>query len=178
MPSTAELELSFVANTDGSVVFRATRADGSALWQRHEGARGAYFAAHDLMHFAVETVFGTREGFFGLLADGWELAETEGKGARGPVPVEAKVVEQLVGLFDRERLGGAPPLDASAFSAQLRVMVDNAQLDWAPAVTETQLQAVRTRVASLRADWHATAVGEPFALRYTRPALSRLTPGA
>ena len=169
--------MSYVANADGSILFRATRADGTVLWQRHRGARGAFFVAHDLMHLAVETVLGTCDGFFGLLAAGWDITDTEGKGARGALPPEAQLVEQLVGLFDREQLGGAPPLDAPSFVAELQAMVANAQLNWAPALGEDQLRAVRTLADALRRQWLACPVGEPLALHYTRPAVSGLRTG-
>lgn len=62
---------------------------------------------HDLTHYAVETALGYRRGFFGLIAEGWDVEGTTGKGARGPLPVEAGEVERIVGLFDSERGSGA-----------------------------------------------------------------------
>lgn len=62
---------------------------------------------HDLTHYAVETALGYRRGFFGLIAEGWDVEDTTGKGARGPLPVEAGEVERIVGLFDSERGSGA-----------------------------------------------------------------------
>jgi hypothetical protein len=37
-----------------------------------------FLCLHDLTHFAVESVHGLRHGFFGLVADGWDIADTEG----------------------------------------------------------------------------------------------------
>lgn len=84
---------------------RCTRADGSVTWQK-QTKHGAHFALHDLTHYAVETALGYRQGFFGLIAQGWDAEETTGKGARGPLPMEAIEVEQIVGLFDSERGSG------------------------------------------------------------------------
>ncbi len=87
-------------------MLRCVRADGSATWQK-QTKQAAHFALHDLTHYAVETVFGYRQGFFGLLAGGWDLDDVTGKGARGPIPAEANEVERVVGLFDAERGSGA-----------------------------------------------------------------------
>ena len=67
----------------GGALFKCTRADGSMTWQRNEGGRGAFFALHDLTHYAVESVLGCTEGFYGLIASGWEIGDTTGKGRRG-----------------------------------------------------------------------------------------------
>jgi len=92
--------------SDGSGVLRCVRADGSAAWQKQTDRHAAFFALHDLTHFAVETALGYRRGFFGLIAMGWEIEDTTGKGARGPLPPEAGEVEGIVGLFDAERASG------------------------------------------------------------------------
>jgi hypothetical protein len=42
-----------------------------------------------------------------LIAKGWNVEDTTGKGARGALPREAAEVEQIVGLFDTERGSGA-----------------------------------------------------------------------
>jgi hypothetical protein len=57
-------------------------------------------------HYAIETTLGCRQGFFGLIASGWDIEDTTGKGARGPVPEQTAEVESLVGLFDSERGSG------------------------------------------------------------------------
>lgn len=91
---------------DGAGVLRCIRADGSITWQKQTDRHAAYFALHDLTHFAVETTLGYRRGFFGLIAEGWDIEDTTGKGARGPLPPEAGEVEQLVGLFFAEMASG------------------------------------------------------------------------
>jgi hypothetical protein len=90
---------------DGAGVLRCVRDDGSVTWQKQE-RHAAHFALHDLTHFAVETELGSKRGFFGLVAEGWEIEDTTGKGARGPLPEVALGVESIVGLFDTERASG------------------------------------------------------------------------
>lgn len=91
---------------DGAGVLRCTRADGSVTWQKQE-RHAAHFALHDLTHYSVETVLGAKLGFFGLVAAGWEIDDTTGKGTRGPLQPEALEIERIVGLFDTERASGA-----------------------------------------------------------------------
>lgn len=89
----------------GDGLLRCVGADGSATWQK-QARHAAFFALHDLTHFAVESALGYRRGFFGLVAEGWDLEDTTGKSARGPLPAEAVEVERIVGLFDAERGSG------------------------------------------------------------------------
>ena len=170
-----DLEITFTPRSDGSVVFRATRADGSATWQRHEGVRATFFPHHDLTHYAVETVLGARDGFYGLLAAGWDVADTGGKGARGPLPAEAVLVEHLVGLLDTERVGGAPPLRAAELAMQLETLRASGRIATTPALTDALLLDVRHRAAELQDTWaRSAACGEVFTLTFARPAASAL----
>src|SRR6185295_7095747 len=83
-----ELRVQFTKRTDGGVVLRCLRRDGSVTWQRHE-KQAIFFSFHDLSHFAVETGLGFQSGFYGLLADGWDIGDTGGKGARGKLPPDS-----------------------------------------------------------------------------------------
>lgn len=167
-----ELRVQLTKRADGGAVLRCERADGSATWQRQDGPRARFFPFHDLTHLAVETTLGFRRGFYGLLADGWEIADTEGKGARGRLPAEAILVEHVVGLFDRERAGGAAPLSAAEFNAQLEQLVATGRLAAAPAFTEAQLTAVRDRIDALHGDWATLAPGATLSLAFERATLT------
>lgn len=100
------LKIQITKRSDGGGVLRCTRADGSVTWQKQTARHAAHFALHDLTHYAVESALGFRGGFYGLIADGWEIEDTTGKGQRGRIPPEAGVAECIVGLFDMERAGG------------------------------------------------------------------------
>ena len=100
------LKIEIVKRADGAGLLRCTRADGSVTWQRQSERHAVHFTHHDLTHFAVETTLGYEQGFFGLIASGWDIEDTTGKGARGPLPNEAGEVESVVGLFDSERGSG------------------------------------------------------------------------
>jgi hypothetical protein len=100
------LKIQIAKRADGGGVLRCTRADGSVTWQKQTALQAAHVSLHDLTHFAVESALGFREGFYGLIAAGWEIEDTTGKGKRGRVPMEAGMVERIVGLFDMERASG------------------------------------------------------------------------
>src|SRR5712671_7932495 len=99
------LKIEIAKQPDGAGVLRCTRQDGSVTWQK-QTRHAAHFALHDLTHYAVETALGYRHGFFGLIAEGWDMEDTTGKGIRGPLPAEAIEVERIIGLFDAERASG------------------------------------------------------------------------
>jgi len=103
-----DLLIQLTKRKDGGSVLKCVRADGSATWQKNQGRKGMFFPIHDLTHYAVETELGFRSGFYGLMADGWDIEDTEGKGPRGALPSEAITVEKIVGSFDAERAGGSP----------------------------------------------------------------------
>lgn len=143
------LRIQFERQAEGAVVFRCLRDDGTSAWQKHAGKTALFFPFHDLTHVAVESTFAFRRGFYGLIAEGWEIADTGGKGARGRLPDEAILVEHMVGLFDTERVGGAPPLTADEFNQILTDLAASDRISSPPRVTEAQLMAVRTKISEL-----------------------------
>jgi hypothetical protein len=150
-----ELRIRFSRRADGAVVLHCTRRNGTTTWQRQAPRRAEFFALHDLRHFAAETTLGIHHGFFGLIADGWDIADTEGKGARGSLPSEAVFAEQLVGLLDRERIGGAPPLTAAEISAHLAQLPEPVAAGAVDSLTDERLQAIRVLTEQLHAAWAA-----------------------
>lgn len=69
----------------GGGVLNCIRADGTVTWQTQDGPPGLFFPYHDLTHYAVEIVLGFRHAFYGLLADGWTIDDTGGKGVRARI---------------------------------------------------------------------------------------------
>jgi len=145
---------------DGSGVLRCTRADGSVTWEKRAKHAG-FFALHDLTHFAVESELGFRRGVCGVIAEGWDIEDTTGKGKRGPLPPEAGVVEQLVGAFDRERSGGGP-WPATEFNNLVAPYV----------FTDEDLARVRELKEKLSTQWFGLDFKGTLELNYT-PGASR-----
>ena len=147
------MRIEIVKRSDGAGVLRCTRDDGSITWQK-QPKHGAHFALHDLTHYAVESTLGYRHGFFGLIADGWEIDETTGKGARGPLPPEAREVERIVGLFDGERAAGV---------LWTTVEFNN---NAGRKLTEHEIQRIRAARAELFQRWFAVPAGEALQLEF------------
>jgi hypothetical protein len=142
---------------DHSTLLRCIRADSSITWQK-QTKHAAHFVLHDLTHYAVETTLGYRHGFFGLLAQGWDIEDTTGKGAKGSLPPEALVVERIVGLLDSER----------ASSTLWTLAEFNA---FAPRTLQAaELELVRASRAALFQKWFALAPGQKLELQF--PAVS------
>jgi hypothetical protein len=138
---------------DGGGVLRCVRADGSVTWQK-QGRHAPFFALHDLTHFAVESALGLKRGFFGLIAEGWDLEDTTGKGARGPLPAEAVEVERIVGLFDAERGSGV-----------IWTVEEFNQFSTRP-LSEDEIARVKARRSDLFQQWFALPPGETLHLVY------------
>lgn len=139
---------------DGAGVLRCVRDDGSVIWQKQTERQAAYFALHDLTHFAVESVLGYRRGFFGLLSEGWDFDDTTGKGAKGPLPAEAGEVESIVGQFFLEPASGA------------RWAADEFCDSLSRKLTEDELASVRRRRSELFREWAAVEPGSVLNLKF------------
>jgi|SRR5579871_34176 len=147
------LKIEIVKQPDGAGVLRCTRHDGSVTWQK-QTKHAAHFALHDLTHYAIETSLGYRQGFFGLIAAGWDIEDTTGKGKRGALPGEAIEVERMVGLFDSERGAGAlwSPEEFNQHAPR--------------ALSQEQIRGVRALRSALFQQWFATEAGQTLELTF------------
>lgn len=166
----ASLDIRFKRHPDGSSSLTLTRADGTVTWQRQNGKLGVHFPPHDLTHFAVETTLGYRAGFYGLVADGWEIADFASPWPRGPIPEEAREVELVVGCFDAERRN-VTRWSAAEFNAHAATYASAARSAAnmvPPVLTDDQIIAVRQARDALFARWHALEAGESMVLEFER----------
>ena len=147
------LRIAIAKQSGGTGVLHCTRQDGSVTWQK-QNRHAAHFALHDLTHYAVESILKARRGFFGLIAEGWEVDETTGKGARGALPAEALEIERIVGLFDSERASQAlwTPEQFNEFAPR--------------ALTGEQIDSIRRLRAALFERWAAIPQGEKLQLQW------------
>ena len=164
---TLELHIELTKYPDGRSVLRCARADGSATWQRHEGRQAAFFPLHDLTHYAVESELGFQQGFFGLIADGWDISDTSGKGARGALPEESIAVEHLVGAMDVQR-GGGNRWTAAELNDQAAKQAALGGRSAPRAVTDDELVRVRERLANLIGQWTSLPAGRTLVLEFDR----------
>jgi hypothetical protein len=157
----------FTKRNDGRALLRCVRTDGSTTWQRQDDERALFFPLHDLTHFAVETELGFASGFFGLIASGWDIEETTGKGDRGPLPNEAIEVEYIVGALSAERAGnqGCP---APEFNQLAKAFSERKGLPEPRQLTDADLARVRSRISDLCGRWSALPRGATLELPFAR----------
>lgn len=146
--------IEFTKRADGRTVLRCVRADGSVTWQRNDDQNARFFPLHDLTHYAVEIELGFPHGFFGLIAEGWNIDETTGKSARGALPNEALEVEYIVSAFSAERAGGASAT-AGEFNELAATFASAKGMPSPRRLTDEDLVKVRARFDNLANRWRA-----------------------
>lgn len=168
-----ELRIQLVKENDGSVLLRCLRADGTTTWQRNDGARGSFFVIHDLTHFAVETALGHRRGFWGMVADGWNVTDFGAPWPRGPLPADMDPSELIVGFLDGERAGGVR-WTAADFNEKARHYYATHGLESALALSDADLDTIRGRVGELAGQWRLLPRGETLELVFDRATFAQM----
>jgi hypothetical protein len=156
---------------DGRTSLSCIRADGTTTWQRQEGSQARFFPRHDLTHYAVETVLGHRQGFYGLVAAGWDLSDFGTPWPRGRLPKDANLSEITVGLFERERARGERSTAADLNDQLANFAVEN-DLPRPEPISDDDLANIRRRRAELFAEWDAVAPGDALELPFD-PSFAR-----
>ena len=135
-------------------MLRCVRADGSVTWQRNDDQHARFFPLHDLTHYAVEAELGFTRGFFGLIAEGWNIEETTGKTARGALPNEALEVEYIVAAFSAERAGGVIA-SAAEFNQLAATFASAKEMPPPRQLSDEDLARVRSRFEELADKWRS-----------------------
>jgi hypothetical protein len=159
MSDLQRLTIRIKKGADDRTALTCTRADGTTTWQRLEAGQARFFPHHDLTHYAVETVLGFRNGFYGLVSSGWDLSDFGTPWPRGKIPPQANISEMIVGFFDLERRSGEK---GSADDLNRMLAEFTAERGLAPErrLTEEDLAAVRAMRAELFAQWAAVERGK------------------
>ncbi len=155
--------------TDGSAALSCLRADGSVTWQRQDGVQGRFFPVHDLTHYAVETVLGHRRGFYGLVAEGWDLSDFGAPWSKGRLPADLDPSELIVGFLDGERAGGVQ-WSAADFNAKAASYHAQHGLRETCRISPSELERVRAVRDELIARWRALPAGATLELPFERAA--------
>jgi hypothetical protein len=140
--------------------FHARRPDGSEVWSRVH----PFYPGHDLTHFAVESALGLRRGFFGLIAEGWELTDFVRKHAAAKLPVEAFWAECAVGVT--ELLGSPAPPTLAEWQDALDQSVAGQKLPPFRRVNEAEYARLNFLRAALRQQWSVLPMGETLTLDF------------
>lgn len=149
---------------DGGAGVTFVRDDGSATSGRL--GSGGFGAVHDLAHYAVETTLGLRLGFYGLLAQGWAIADFAVKGAAGRLPDEALVAECIVGQLSNTVFAGRePPLDE--FNWLVAAAIKGARPGAAaPLISAGDLRRMKQSLDGLLTRWRALPSGAAIELAF------------
>ena len=148
---------------DGPHSLTCVRADGSMTIQHQ---KNAFFPVHDLMHFAVETAFKYRRGFYGLIAEGWNIQDFGAPWPRGPLPPDLDPVELVVGALSMESANGER-MNAEKVNWTIATYYSQHSPGvMPPRVTDDPLDQAREEGARLRQLWFATPPGGTIELRF------------
>lgn len=160
-----DLSIRIKKNRDGTAALSCTRADGSVTWQKQRGQQALFFPRHDLTHYAVETVLGHRRGFYGLVADGWDMSDFGTPWPRGSMPADADPSELIVGFLDAERAGNVR-WTAADLNEKVSLYFDTHYIVATFNITDDELMQIRKRRAELFAMWEAVPPGEALELPF------------
>lgn len=168
MPDAQRIVIRIKKDRDGRTALSCTRADGTTTWQRQEGGQAAFFPRHDLTHFAVETALGRFDGFYGLVAAGWDLSDFGTPWPRGKLPPGANIAEMIVGFFDLERSTGERGT-ARDLNLILSEYCNKNGLPGEQPLTEDDIARVRAMRAELFARWNSVELGEALEVVFDTP---------
>jgi hypothetical protein len=169
MPGPQRIVIRIKKDNDGRTTLSCMRADGTTTWQRQEGGQARFFPRHDLTHYAVETVLGHRQGFYGLVAAGWDLSDFGTPWPRGRLPKDANLSEIIVGFFDRERASGDRSA-AADLNDELANFAGENGLPLPDAISDDDLARIRRRRAELFTLWDAVTPGDALELPFDPPS--------
>lgn len=149
------------AKNDRPHTFTCIREDGTTSGMRSS----AFFVRHDLTHYAVETVLKLGEGFYGLVASGWDISSFEerepGSRKSRKLPPQALFAEFLVGTLDLETFPGM----VSNEDLRGNLMANCGNLG-VPMPTDEQLERIRKEKARLLEVWAQASPGEVLELSF------------
>lgn len=159
------MQIDLEKKSDGSVILRCLRADGTATWQRHEKKNAHFFPWHDLTHLAVESVLKFRRAFYGLVAEGWDITDFGSPWPRGRLPAEAEAAELIVGMFDLERATGVR-VTAEQIRSHVSTRATAAEFD----LSDSELERIRKVKSEMFERWRSVTVGGTLELEFNVPA--------
>ncbi len=147
---------------DGRPTVTFVRDDGSSTSGRL--GSGDFGPVHDLTHYAVETTLGLRQGFYGLLAAGWNIPDFEAKGTAARLPDEAIVAECIVGQLTNAVFGGQPVTTANFNWLVREAVIAQRPAAAIPALDDAVFRTMREKLATLLDRWRALPPGNALTL--------------
>ena len=163
MPS---LSVRFRNRADATAQLVLTREDGT-FTAGDIGPPMGYGPAHDLAHYVVESTLDLAEGFLGLVASGWDIADFEVKGTAARLPAEALFAETAAGQLSSEHMLGQPS-SAEDFNWSMRAKLEKSNHpDFVvPSIEGAQLEGMRARLMELHCEWYGVPPGGALELEF------------
>jgi hypothetical protein len=151
---------------DASAVLVLVREDGSST-SGSIGPPNGYGPVHDLAHYVVEQTLGLSEGFLGLVASGWDIADFEEKGTAKRLPVEAVLAEVAAGELSRQSMMWQWS-SAEDYAWAVEAAVRRSRPRYAlPEITHEAFERMRAELLALRHRWNQLALGETLELTFS-----------
>jgi hypothetical protein len=143
---------------DGKSSLTYIREDGSRTWMHVT----PYFAQHDLLHYALESVLGYTQAFMGLIASGKDLTDFE-RGAKHWLPLEAHWAEIIAGVLQSQMVGSATPAE---FAWSVKAGCDGLGVPEPLNLSEDLRTKIMNLHAALLAEWLSVRVGGTLELEW------------
>jgi hypothetical protein len=105
------------------------------------------------------------EGFFGLVASGWDVTDFGSPWPRGGLPPQANVTELIVSFFDLERAGG-DRTTAEEINRKVAEYCAEKELPAQVPITEEHVAEVRRKRAEVFAKWESIPPGDAIELPF------------
>lgn len=149
-------------------ILNCIREDGSVTWaQIHPN-----FEAHDLAHYAVETVLGLDKAFYGLLSDGFNIEDFELPRNKRPealvpanLPPESLQTEHLVNLLLTDLQSSEKHMDVIT---TLKDILTREGLPYPDGLNADTLTEIQKSLNDLLVKWDALAEGETLELTFDK----------
>ncbi len=162
------MKIQFKKRKNKLSILSCLREDGSTTWAKIH----ADFEAHDLAHYAVETVLGFDKAFYGLLADGFNIEDFELPREQRPIALipsnlhaEALQTEHMVNLL----MTGLQKDEAGFdFISTLKQILTNEGLPYPKGLTPESLLQIQYCFEGLMAKWNALEEGGTLDLTFNR----------
>lgn len=130
------------------------------------GPSDGFGPVHDLTHFAIESTLGLDEGFLGMCASGWEIADFEVKGTAHRLPREAVFAEIAAGELSRQLImRQVSSLEDFLWAIDLS-LTKQAEGFARPDISEAQFATILARINEEWARWRALAPNGTLQLSY------------
>ena len=163
---------------DANALLVLVREDGTSTTGQIGPPQG-YGPVHDLAHYVVERTLGLGQGFLGLVASGWEIADFEARGAAKQLPGEALFAECAAGELSRQAMMWQWS-SAEDYVWAVETYMKQSRPDYTmPAITSDAFEGMRAELLELRRRWIELKPGETLDLEFSarRSARARTPSG-